>query len=219
MVAIVEKEEVLSQSIIPKRWISATWEDFLEISQTVSNDKARFYYFQGSYYSGICVGANHAFDNNLIGFLVNLYCIMCKIPFKGYTNCNYRKVGMRECQPDISCYVGDRIQNAPQSNVIVDLDESLPPDLVIEIADSSLGYDLGVKRLLYEEVRVGEYWVIDVQNMKITAFRILDGLGSERITESSILSGLRLGLLEEALQRSSEMDNSQLGAWFMEQGC
>jgi len=53
--------------------------------------------------------------------------------------------------------------------------------------------------------------------MKITAFRILDGLGSERITESSILSGLRLSLLEEALQLSSEMDNSQVGSWFMEQ--
>ncbi|MFM7889023.1 MAG: hypothetical protein ACKPCM_20525 [Pseudanabaena sp.] len=53
--------------------------------------------------------------------------------------------------------------------------------------------------------------------MKITAFRILQGLGSERITESSVLGGLRLSLLEEALQRSPEIDNSQVGSWFMEQ--
>jgi Uma2 family endonuclease len=124
---------------------------------------------------------------------------------------------MRECQPDISYYVGDRTQNAPQSSAIVDLDESCPPDIVIEIADTSLGYDLGAKRLLYEEVRVGEYWIIDVQNMKITAFRILQGLGSERITESSLLRRLHLSLLEEALQRSCEMDNSQIGSWFMQQ--
>jgi Uma2 family endonuclease len=217
MVAIIEKEKVLSPSIIPSGWIATTWEDFLEISQAKDSDKAKFYYYQGSYYSEMGVGADHAFYNDLIGFLVNLYCMILKIPLKGYTNCSYRKMGMRECQPDISYYVGDRTQNAPQSSATVDLDESLPPDLVIEIADTSLGYDLGAKRLLYEEVRVGEYWVIDVQNMKITAFRILEGLGSERITESSVLGGLCLSLLENALHRSREMDNSQVGSWFMEQ--
>ncbi|MEA5488850.1 MULTISPECIES: Uma2 family endonuclease [Pseudanabaena] len=217
MVAIVEKEKVLTQSIIPKGWIATTWEDFLQISQAVSNDKAKFYYFQGNYYSEMGVGADHAFVNTVVIILISLYCMKRNILAKGYTNCSYRKEGIRECQPDISYYVGDRTQNAPQSIAIVDLDESLPPDIVIEIADTSLGYDLGAKRLLYEEVRVGEYWVIDVQNMKITAFRILQGLGSERITESSVLGGLRLSLLEEALQRSREIDNSQIGSWFMEQ--
>jgi len=217
MVAIVEKEKVLSQSFIPKGWISATWEDFLQISQTVSNDKAKFYYFQGSYYSEMGVGADHAFVNTVVIILISLYCMKRNILAKGFTNCSYRKVGIRECQPDISYYVGDRTQNSPQSSAIVDLDENPPPDVVIEIADTSLGYDLGTKRLLYEEIRVGEYWVIDVQNMKITAFRILQGLGSERITESSLLGGLHLSLLEEALQRSREMDNSQVGSWFMEQ--
>ena len=217
MVAIGEKEQALNQSIIPKGWISATWEDFLQISQAISNDKAKFYYFQGSYYSEMGVGADHAFVNTVVIILISLYCMKRNILAKGYTNCSYRKVGIRECQPDISYYVGDRTQDAPQSSAIVDLDENLPPDIVIEIADTSLGYDLGAKRLLYEEVRVGEYWVIDVQNMKITAFRILQGLGSERITESSVLGGLHLSLLEEALQRSREMDNSQVGSWFMEQ--
>ncbi|MEA5477954.1 Uma2 family endonuclease [Pseudanabaena galeata UHCC 0370] len=217
MVAIVEKEKVLTQSIIPKGWIATTWEDFLQISQAVSNDKAKFYYFQGNYYSEMGVGADHAFVNTVVIILISLYCMKRNILAKGYTNCSYRKEGIHECQPDISYYVGDRTQNASQSSVIVDLDESLPPDIVIEIADTSLGYDLGAKRLLYEEVRVGEYWVIDVQNMKITAFRILQGLGSERITESSVLGGLRLSLLEEALQRSREIDNSQIGSWFMEQ--
>lgn len=217
MAAIVEKEKVLNQHIIPNGWIAATWEDFLKISQARDNDKAKFYYYQERYYSEMGVGADHAFVNTVVIILISLYCMKRDILAKGYTNCSYRKVGMRECQPDISYYVGDRTQNAPQSSTIVDLDESLAPDVVIEIADTSLGYDLGVKRLLYEEVHVGEYWVIDVQNMKITAFRILQDLGSERITESSVLAGLRLSLLEEALQHSREMDNSQVGAWFMSQ--
>lgn len=102
MVAIVEKEKTLNQRIIPNRWITATWEGFLEISQITSNDKAKFYYYQGQYYSENSLGADHGANHYLTSFLVNLYCMMCKIPLKGYTNCSYHKVGIRECQPDIS---------------------------------------------------------------------------------------------------------------------
>ncbi len=122
MVAIVEKEKTLNQSIIPNRWITSTWENLLEISQTTSNDKAKFYYYQGQYYSENSLSTEHGANHYLTSFLVNLYCMMCKIPLKGYTNCSYRKVGIRECQPDISYYVGDRTQNAPQSSAIVDLE-------------------------------------------------------------------------------------------------
>ncbi|MFN3927355.1 MAG: Uma2 family endonuclease [Pseudanabaenaceae cyanobacterium] len=217
MTAIVAQEKNEEQSVVSNAWIPVTWEKFLEISQAQENSKAKFYYFLGSYYKEMGVGADHAFVNTLVIILIALYCMKKNILTKGYTNCSYRKVGIRECQPDISYYVGDRTQNAPQSSAIVDLDQSLPPDLVIEIADSSLGYDLGAKRMLYEELLAKEYWVIDVQNMQITAFRILHSAGSERIRESVVLPGLGFGLLEEALRRSTETDNSQVGAWFMEQ--
>ncbi|BBC23360.1 Uma2 family endonuclease [Pseudanabaena sp. ABRG5-3] len=125
MVAIVEKDKTLNQTIILNRWTTATWEEFLGISQVKSNDKAKFYYYQGQYYSENSLSAEHGANHYLTSFLVNLYCMMCKIPLKG--------------------------------------------------------------------------------------------LGSERITESSVLGGLRLSLLEEALQRSREIDNSQIGSWFMTQ--
>lgn len=217
MTAIVVQEKIEEQDVVANSWIPVTWEKFLEISQAQENSTAKFYYYLGSYYKEMGVGADHAFVNDLIGFLVNLYSVIAKISIRGYMNCSYRKAGIRECQPDISYYVGDRAQNAPQSSAIVDLDQSLPPDLVIEIADSFLGYDLGAKRMLYEEVPAKEYWVIDVQNMQIIAFRILNSAGSEHIRESVVLPGLELNLLEEALRRSTEMDNSQVGAWFMEQ--
>ncbi|WP_019498647.1 Uma2 family endonuclease [Pseudanabaena sp. PCC 6802] len=217
MNAIASSLTTLNSNITQSGWIPTTWQEFLQISQTPDRDKAKFYYYQGRYYYEMGVGADHAFVNTVVIVLISLYCIKNNISIKGYTNCSYRKQGVSECQPDISYYIGDRIQQAPRNSAIVDLDENLPPDLVIEIADTSLGYDLGVKRLLYEETQVGEYWVIDVQNMKITAFRILPSFGSERISESVVLGELRLSLLEEALLRSSEMDNSQIGAWFMSQ--
>ena len=38
--------------------------------------------------------------------------------------------------------------------------------LVVEVADGSLGYDLGIKSLLYAAYGVREYWVIDVDKLE-----------------------------------------------------
>ena len=45
----------------------------------------------------------------------------------------------------------------------------LPSDvlLVIEIADSSLAYDQGVKRALYARARIAEYWIVDVAGCRL----------------------------------------------------
>jgi len=198
-------------SILAHTWTSASWAEFVQITEHSDYDKAKFYYYQGSCYIEMGVGANHAFDNTVIIILLYLYCEAKNIALKGFTNCSYRKQGVRECQPDISYYMGDRF---PEGSSVVDLDLVAPPDLVIEIADTSLTSDLGTKRLLYEEMGIGEYWVVDVQTCKITAFRILNSCGSDRLQESQVIKGLSLALLEEALKRSRS-DN--FGTWFMAQ--
>ncbi|MFB2894602.1 Uma2 family endonuclease [Aerosakkonemataceae cyanobacterium BLCC-F50] len=131
--------------------------------------------------------------------------------------CSYQKTGVREAQPDISYYVGDRSQLAPTGSTVVNLDQFPPPDLAIEIADTSLADDLGKKRLLYEELEVSEYWVVDVQSAQIIAFAIIANNGSRRITRSEILPGLPISLLEEALQRSRDENQAQVGAWLLAQ--
>lgn len=113
-------------------------------------------------------------------------------------------------------FVGDRVSLAPQGSAIVDLDQAVPPDLVIEVADSSLNDDLGKKRLLYEELNVAEYWVIDVENAQIIAFAIADN-GSRRIHQSQVLPGLDLDVMREAIALSRQRDDSQLVAWMMTQ--
>jgi Uma2 family endonuclease len=215
MNAIALSPPISAPTVIPNLWTHATWEEFLKISANPDYEKAKFYYHQGRYYLKMGVGSDHAFDNDFISFLINLYCMVQKIPLKGFANCSYRKKGIRECQPDISYYIGDRLDQAPKGSSIVDLDLVPPPNLAIEIASSSLDLDLGAKRLLYEEIEVAEYWVVDVQNIKITAFRMHGNLGSDRITESQVMPKLRLSLIEEALQRSRGEDNSQVGIWFM----
>lgn len=206
-----------SLNLIPEQWTSASWQEFLQIAENPEYAQAKFYYYQGSYYLEMGVGANHAFDNTVIIILISLFGMTKDIPNKGLTNCSYRKSGISESQPDISYYLSDRLTQAPQGNSIVDLNFISPPNLVIEIASSSIASDLGGKRLLYEEMEVDEYWVVDAQNLKITAFRILSNCGSERIAESQAIAGLKFALLEEALQLSREIDNSQLGSWFLSQ--
>ena len=62
---------------------------------------------------------------------------------------------------------------------------------------------------------MGEYWIVDVQNLKIIAFAMVDG-GSKQIRESIVLPGLKITLLDQALQRSRNMNQRLVRAWLME---
>jgi len=59
--------------------------------------------------------------------------------------------------------------------------------------------------------------VVDVKKARITAFKMIANGGSQRIRESEVLPGLAISLLEEALRRSRQMDNTEVGTWFLAQ--
>ncbi|KAM3092996.1 Uma2 family endonuclease [Phormidesmis sp. 146-35] len=196
-------------------WTTATWEQFLAIVEDPDYAKAKGYYFNGQMrVETVGVGPDHAGDNGIIHVAVTLFCALKGIALKGLINCSYRKTKVREAQPDSSYYVADRTAFAPQGGSIVSLDQTPPPDLAIEIADSSLSDDLGKKRLLYEDLGVAEYWVVDVENTQIIAFQIVDN-GSHRITQSQVLPGLKISVLSEGLSLSRQLDDSQIVAWLM----
>ncbi|MDY7015812.1 MAG: Uma2 family endonuclease [Cyanobacteriota bacterium] len=110
----------------------------------------------------------------------------------------------------------DRASIIPYGTSIVDLDRYPPPDLVIEVANTSLTDDWEIKRRLYQAINVTEYWVLDVRNTRILGFAIADGK-SRQIRNSRVLPGLTLSVLEEALRRSRSTDQSRVGAWLMAQ--
>jgi Uma2 family endonuclease len=89
--------------------------------------------------------------------------------------------------------------------------------LVIEISDTSLADDLGTKRLQYEDLRISEYWIVNVQAMQILAFAVAPDGSVRRVQESQVLVGLRLEILEQALRRSRQESQSATNAWLMEQ--
>jgi Uma2 family endonuclease len=199
-------------------WVVATWEEFIKMTEDPAYKKAKCYYRNGQMrIETMSVWPNHARDNGIIFLGVSLFCIAKAIPLNGLDNCSYRKIGVRECQPDVSYYIGERAELAPKGTAIATLDTTPPPDLVIEVSDSTLSDDIGQKRLLYEELKVSEYWVVDVQKSEIIAFAIIDDNGSRRIFQSEVLPGLTIALLEEALQRSRNQDQAQVGAWLLTQ--
>ncbi|NEQ39268.1 MAG: Uma2 family endonuclease [Okeania sp. SIO3I5] len=91
-----------------------------------------------------------------------------------------------------------------------------PPNLVIEVANTSLSDDKGEKRLLYEAMNVAEYWIIDVEKQEVIAFAIANG-GSKRINQSQVLPGLAISLLEEALQRTRQENQLEIYTWLFSQ--
>jgi Uma2 family endonuclease len=114
----------------------------------------------------------------------------------------------------VAYYLGESATAIPSGTGIVNLDQYPAPNLVIEIGRSSLLDDLGTKRSLYEELEVNEYWVVDVQKAQLLAYS-MSNQGSQRIQVSQVLPGLEVVVLEEALQRSRQTNQAEVGAWLL----
>ncbi|ACK69410.1 protein of unknown function DUF820 [Gloeothece citriformis PCC 7424] len=198
-------------------WIKATWDEYLQAMSNPAYDKAKGYYHHGRMrFEMSPLGNPHSRDHAAIIGILYLFAGLREIDLDVHDNCTYRKSGSLEAQPDVSFYVGSNAEIVPWDITIIDLDRYPSPDLVIEVAYTSLADDKGEKRLLYESLGVGEYWIIDVQNVEIIAFRI-ENRGSRRIEQSEVFPGLKIGLLEEALRRSRQTNHGKVSAWLLSQ--
>jgi len=198
------------------KWIYTSWEDYKQVADSLQ-EKEKTYYYKGYMRLEILpVSYEHGKDHATIISVVNLFIALKGIRATGLDTITFRKPGIWDCQPDVAYYLQDRAQAIPTGTGIVNLDRYPAPNLVIEIAETSLLDDLGVKRSLYEELGVDEYWVIDVQNTQISAYAMADG-GSKPIQESQVLSGLTILILESALRRSRETSQSEVCAWLITQ--
>lgn len=65
-----------------------------------------------------------------------------------------------------------------------------PDDIywLVEVADTTLTYDLDIKRTLYRSAGIREYWVIDVAKRQLTVFRDLQN--GHFLTQTTINNGI-----------------------------
>lgn len=185
-------------------WLPATWDEYLRALENPDHARAKGYYYQHHLrLETLPVGHDHAYDHVIVTLAVGLFALLKGIPLAGLDNCSYRKTGIREAQPDLSYYVGDRARTIASGTNVVDLDRYPAPNLVIEISKTTLLEDLGAKRSLYEALGVEEYWVVDVEQAQITAYAMTPE-GSQQIRQSQVLPDLRVELLEEALRSTAK---------------
>ncbi len=162
------------------------------------------------------IGNQYSRDHAVIMGAVAFFAATKNIALNGIDNCTYDKRGYQAVQPDVSYYIGENVDVIPWGTFIVDLDIYPPPTLVIEVANTSVADDKGEKRLLDEALNVAEYWIVDVQNVEIIAFAVANG-GSRKINQSQVLPGLAMSILEEALQRTRQTNQTQVYTWLLNQ--
>ncbi|MFG3818573.1 Uma2 family endonuclease [Limnothrix redekei] len=198
-------------------WLAGSWTDFRQQADRPELAAARCFYHDGWFLIDMSpVGPLHGRDNTLLSAITLLYAMQQGIRIHGYTNTSFQRSGEREAQPDIAFYLGDDRRLPPANNAIVDLDQYAPPTLVIEIAASSLNTDLGFKRLLYEQLGIQEYWVVDSVQSQVMAFGIDQGR-SGMIETSAVLPNLSIALVSAALQRSQQESQGETLQWLMQQ--
>ncbi|BAZ24866.1 hypothetical protein NIES4073_57660 [Kalymmatonema gypsitolerans NIES-4073] len=198
-------------------WVAASWNEYLQLIENPAYEKAKSYYYNGKMRIEMApVGNDHSRDHSIVIYAVHLFASIKGIDLNGNDNCTYRKTGYNDAQPDESFYIGKNAEVIPWGTSIIQLDIYPAPDLVIEVANTSVADDKGDKRLLYDELGVGEYWIMDVQSVQVIAFAVENG-GSRKISQSQVLPGLAISLLEEAFRRTREMNHGRVGAWLLSQ--
>jgi Uma2 family endonuclease len=207
---------VSSSTFATDIWVKASWEEFLELADNPEYEKARFYYHQG--YMRVemaALGFRHGRQNSLVANLITIFATLKDIEIVELTNTSYRKVGLREFQPDSSFYIGSGLKIPPEIDSPIDLNEYDIPTLVLEVGSTTLSDDLGFKRLLYEQAGVREYWVNDAKAGEVIGFSISEGR-SGQIHQSLVLPGLNLSVINEALQRRKTQKDNEINRWLME---
>jgi len=207
----------IKKKIKAETWVDSSWDNYLQVLEMLPDEKGKSYYHDHQYRIEMSpLGSDHSKDHSIVSYLVYLFATLKAIELNGHDNCTFRKPDFREAQPDLAFYIGKNADVIPWQTTIINLDQYPAPSLVIEIANSSLADDLGKKRLLYEDLAVEEYWVVDVKKAQLTAFKI-EKKGSYRLNTSQVLPNLEINLIAEALRQSRKTTHTQVGNWLLQQ--
>ncbi|MEM1123702.1 MAG: Uma2 family endonuclease, partial [Bacteroidota bacterium] len=73
------------------------------------------------------------------------------------------------------------------------------------------------KKALYADLKIPEYWVIDIKGKRVIAFRLQEDGKYQECEESVALLGLPISLLEQTLERLEGGNNGSAAFWFAQQ--
>lgn len=200
-------------------WQRATWEDYLAYRDGSTIETVKLFFNNGYLWAEMGgEGINHATVSRLFTMLFAFW--FTHFPEQIATElggCQIENPGLQAVVPDLVLYLGADVPRwqAGESRYI-DLTRWRVPNLVGEIADTTLATDLDEKKQIYLALGVPEYWVIDVQGQRVLAFRLQSDGHYQQVVQSIALPGLAIPLLEEALQRleAEKGSNIRVAGWF-----
>jgi Uma2 family endonuclease len=216
MIALIANPTDISP---PGPWQPATWADYERSRDAMTEGSGRLFFDEG--YLWVAMGGegiNHSRLNDLVTLVIFLWFSQ-KLPqqtFDSMSGCLLEKVGCQGASPDKVLYIGD---DAPRwrenESRSIDLKKWRVPDLVAEIADTTLVSDLDEKKQLYMKLGIPEYWVVDVQGARAFAFRLNEMGRYQEIDVSTALPGLAIEHLTQTLKQLSQgMSNSEAAQHF-----
>jgi Uma2 family endonuclease len=203
------------------QWQPATWADYERSRDAMTEGEGRLFFHEG--YLWIDMGGegiNHARFNRLLGLVLFVWFTQrSDQSYDDLGGCQLEKTDHQAAAPDAVIYIG---QDFPQwqsdESRFINLDRCRVPDLVAEIADTTLASDLDEKKQLYAALGIPEYWVVDVQGVRVLAFRLDEAGRYQEIFVSVALAGLPIDLISQTLaQLSQGMSNSAAAQWFGQQ--
>lgn len=82
-----------------------------------------------------------------------------------------------------------------------------------EISDITLAIDLDEKKHLYADWEIREYWVIDVREKRVIAFKLQEKTYTQ-CYDSVVIKGLPIWVIEQTLEQLSQETNISVASWF-----
>ncbi len=196
----------------------ASWQDYVAIRDNADWQKLAFH--AGWLWADMVKESpdHSAFSDFMTMFFSCWAFLHPEIPMQTYGRCLIENPETQACAPDLVLYQGRNIPRSQSDDPrwLSTLYHRLP-DLVGEVADTTLSLDLDEQKKLYASLQIPEYWVIDVKGSRIFAFGLSETGRYEAIAKSRSLTGLPIALVEQALERLATETNTAAASWLMQQ--
>lgn len=210
--------EQLSSSSAVLQQHNATWQDYMQVRDRTNWNKVAFH--RGWLWVDMGKeGPNHAAFSDLLTAIFFIWAFLHPDEvLQSYGRCLIEQPNTQACAPDLVLYRGDNIPKWQSGEPRrIDLSRHRRPDLVGEIADTTLSLDLDEQKQLYASLGIAEYWVIDVKGMRLFAFGLTESGIYETIQVSQVLTDLPIDLLEQTIERLATETNTAAANWLMQQ--